>query len=602
MRRFLIKLIPIAVGISFIAWGAIQYGTHTRTAEWDAVIGMMLESTSTEEFNGDSPQAGVRHLQRVLYEYEVDGEIHQSTRISLNPPRPLPTETDGTVRLRYYPEEQCVVYYDPADPKEAVLERTSATIPVAMMIAGVAIIIVSIWSFIMFRGRGVEEVAMMVFLFVVLPGCDAVQSVDASTEGEDIEVALFEGGYGIHWHQAMADAYVEEYPQVDIELWGDPRIEQKTKPRFLQGDPPDVLHNRQLPAWLLIGNGKIRSFNDALTQPAPGSDQPWGDLFFPGTLDMYSSDGEVWSIPSAFNAWACWYDAKQFREYGWEPPKTWAEFDTLCAKMSEDGVAPLAFQGKYPIYAWWTYISVIQRCGGLAAVNRINACEPDAFSHPDVVWAAQLMQDMAQKHFQKGAMAMNHTESQLQFVNNSAAMVFCGLWLDNEMKESTPPNFEMRAFTVPQVEGGKGNPNLVQGSGWEFFLVPTDAENPDRAFDFVRYMVSPKNAQSMGETIGVISPLRDATPREAVSPALGSVIDILDDTVGIFSIRNDLLLPDWYRNSMNPAMAKLLKGEITAEEFCATVDAGLQESVARYDGPLPPYTPYDPADFGEPWD
>src|SRR5690606_15447184 len=134
----------------------------------------------------------------------------------------------------------------------------------------------------------------------------------------------------------------------------------------------------------------------------------------------------------------------------------------------------LAYQGKYPIYGWWTYVCLLQRCGGLAAINRVNAMEPGAFSHPDAVRAARLMQDMAVDHFQRGAMAMNHTESQLQFVNNSAAMIFCGTWLENEMKDSIGPGFELRCFDIPAVENGKGNPDLIYAHGQEFFLVPAD--------------------------------------------------------------------------------------------------------------------------------
>ena len=135
------------------------------------------------------------------------------------------------------------------------------------------------------------------------------------------------------------------------------------------------------------------------------------DLFIPGTLDGHVSNGKTYAIPTAFGAWACWYNAKQFREYGWEPPETWDEFTALCEQIQADGVAPLAYQGKYPTYAWFNFVTLTQRCGGLEAINRINALEPEAFSHPDVVQAARIMQDMAQRFFQPGAMAMTHTSS-----------------------------------------------------------------------------------------------------------------------------------------------------------------------------------------------
>ncbi|NJL71612.1 MAG: extracellular solute-binding protein [Candidatus Competibacteraceae bacterium] len=244
-------------------------------------------------------------------------------------------------------------------------------------------------------------------------------------------------------------------PGVRIHLWGDPRVSEKIKPRLLRGGPPEMFLLADLPVWLLVAADKLATFDAALDQPAPGGTGTWRDCFIPGTLDQYTADGHVYGVPSAFGAWACWYDAKLFREHGWTPPATWSEFEALCAEMQAAGIAPLAFQGKYPIYAWWTFIPMVQRCGGLAAVNRINALAPGAFSHPDVVHAATLLQRMSTQYFEKGALAMTHTESQLQFVNNKAAMIFCGLWLYNEMKQNTPPDFEMRCFNLPAVDGGK---------------------------------------------------------------------------------------------------------------------------------------------------
>src|SRR5690606_19131025 len=101
---------------------------------------------------------------------------------------------------------------------------------------------------------------------------------------------------------------------VQVRLWGDPRVSEKIKPRLLRGDPPEMFLISDLPVWLLVASGKLRSFNDALSLPAPGGEGPWRDLFIPGTLDQFTADGEVYGVPSAFGAWACWYDAKLFRE------------------------------------------------------------------------------------------------------------------------------------------------------------------------------------------------------------------------------------------------------------------------------------------------
>jgi len=440
-------------------------------------------------------------------------------------------------------------------------------------------------------------------LLCCLAACDALHvRPGPGSGGAIIEAAVFEGGYGITWHKEIAAQYTAANAAsgVQVNLWGDPRVMEVVKPRILRGDPPDFLIMTELPIWHLIAAGKLLAFDAALDSKAYGADKNWRELFIPGTLDLYESDSRTYAIPSAFGAWACWYDARLFREKGWEVPTTWTEFEALCEKAHAAGIAPLAFQGKYPQYAWWTYASLVQRCGGLAAINQMNALAPGAFSSPGAIQAAALLQQLAQRHFQKGAMAMTHTESQLEFVNNKAAMIFCGLWLPNEMKNAVPPDFEMRCFNLPAVEGSTANPRLFNGSGWEFIFVPSTTRHPDTTLDFAKYMVSPLNAPSMGEKIGVISPLRGGTPRASVGPPLQSAIDMIESSDGIFTARAEWLLLTWRNQAMQPALGLLVRGEITPEAFCKMLDDGLEKARSTPGTIIPPFKPYEPAEFGEP--
>lgn len=442
---------------------------------------------------------------------------------------------------------------------------------------------------------------LLVIPLLLLCGCDAIHATASRDTTAVIEAAVFEGGYGIHWHQKIAAEYSEQMAGegLRVNLWGDPRVSEKVKPRILRGDPPDMILVHDLPVWRLIASDKLLPFDAALDEVPLGSDKPWRELFIPGTLDNFKSNGHVYAVPSAFGAYAIWYDARLFREHGWTPPATWDELLTLCEQAKAAGIAPFAYQGKYPVYAWWTLICLMQRCGGLEAINRINALDPEAFRNPNVVRAAGLLQQLATSHFQPGAMAMSHTESQLEFVTNKAAMIFCGLWLDNEMKESTPQGFEMRCFNVPAVSGGKGNPALFNGSGWEYIFVPRASRHGEEVMDFVRYMVSPTNAPDMGKSIGVISPLKGATPRENVSPALASAIDMIESAEGIFFIRHESMLLGWRFTVMEPAMRDLLRGEITPEEFCARLDAGIQQVLDDPTAIIPEAARFEPSVFGE---
>jgi ABC-type glycerol-3-phosphate transport system substrate-binding protein len=148
------------------------------------------------------------------------------------------------------------------------------------------------------------------------------------------------------------------------------------------------------------------------------------------------------------------------------------------------------------------------------------------------------------------------------------------------------------------VADGRGNPALFNGEGSEFLFVPADARHPEAALEFARFLVSKENAASMGAQIGVISPLEGAARREDVGPALASALDMIAASEGIFTCRVADLLLEWRSETLEPAFADLLRGDITPETFSKRLDDGV--AAARAAGVyVPPYVPYDPTAYGE---
>jgi ABC-type glycerol-3-phosphate transport system substrate-binding protein len=133
----------------------------------------------------------------------------------------------------------------------------------------------------------------------------------------------------------------------------------------------------------------------------------------------------------------------------------------------------------------------------------------------------------------------------------------------------------------------------------EYLFVPRDAKHADIAFEFARYLVSPAAAPDMGRSIGVISPLAGATPRDSVTPAQQSALDIIDASDGLFNVRVYMLFPAWRTQVMGGAIAALLRGEITPEEFGKRLDDGIAAALQDPDVIVPPFQPYDAAALGE---
>lgn len=395
--------------------------------------------------------------------------------------------------------------------------------------------------------------------------------------GITLEVAVFEGGYGIQWHRSMARRYEASHPGVRVNLWGDPRVDEKLKPRVLRRNPPD-LASASLPVWKLIVAGKLYPLDEALDSPASG--QPgltWRRSLVPGIVGDFVYRGHTYAVPSNMGAWVCWYDRRQFRHHGWTAPRTWGQFTALCHRIKAAGVAPLAFQGKYPGYAWSTLLSIYQRLVPFERWYAMQDLAPGAFTDPQFARAARMLQEMATRYFEPGALAMTHTESQLEWVNGRAAMIFCGLWLKNEMKSAIPPGFEMACFPVPAVEGGRGDAHAVYGGGAENFFVFADAKHPREAADFLKFMLSLEGARSYTLRLDTLSPVRDAARGIPISRELQSAVDVLDQSSRIFSDRLGSLYLEFNVTVLQEAQADLLAGRITPEEFGRRLEAGAEK-------------------------
>lgn len=391
-----------------------------------------------------------------------------------------------------------------------------------------------------------------------------------------VEVAIFEGGLGIEWHKQMAREYERLHPGIKINLWGDPRVDEKLKPRILRGSPPDVANSQFLPTWKLIVAGKLLALDEVLDSPAYGQPGTWRESFLPGTLADYRYQGKTYAVPTYFGEYVAWYDRRLFREHGWTVPKTWGEFATLCDKIKAAGIAPIAFQGKYPIYAWPTLLSIYQRLVPFSKWYEIQDLKPGAFQDPEFIKAATLLQEASVKYFQTGCFAMTHTESQLEWVNGRAAIVVCGLWLKNEMKDAIPPGFEIDCFPIPPVEGGQGDPRAVYGGGGSQFFVFSEAKHAREGADFLKFLVSKPAARSYTETLDSLLPIRDSVEGVKISPAMKGAVTILENSSRVFADRLGGLYLEFAKTELPIFLGDLLANKITPQEFGRRMEASAE--------------------------
>jgi len=400
----------------------------------------------------------------------------------------------------------------------------------------------------------------------------------------ELEVAVFEGGYGLDFFRARAEEFAQK-KGLTLHFWGNPRVWEQLRPRFVQGDVPDLSWpGWDMDTWSLVYEGQVQAMDEYLETPAWDQDKPWKETFMPSLLERGKYQGHYYILPFNYNAFGWWYNVKMFQTHGWKPPRTWEELLTLGEKIKAAGIAPLTFQGKYPDYMLrgfflpWA-ISV----GGLEAYAAAQNLEPGAWAAEPFLKAAEMIAELVRRDFfLKGSIGLDHTASQMEFIEGRAAMIPCGTWLYSEMKKQMPKGFVMDFILPPVVSGGKGDPTLVHAAP-ETWIVPAKAKHPELGAELYKYMTSLENAKKFVAEKHTLMSIIGSDAGE-LPPNLKSPARIMREAKGIWHADHS----EWYRamnKELESALAALLTGEVTPAECVARMEKAATK--AREDERLP---------------
>jgi ABC-type sugar transport system permease subunit/ABC-type glycerol-3-phosphate transport system substrate-binding protein len=417
------------------------------------------------------------------------------------------------------------------------------------------------------HGRALRVALAVCTLVRVAPA----RVADAGQDGRKIviEVPMFEGGAGLTFFDRCAREYEKLKPHVRVNLYGDPRIADKMRVRILEGDHPE-LSDATLNYWVLIRNGDILRLDKYLDGPNWEGDSTWRQSFYAGSLDPYTLKGKTYGLPVPYYVYCIWYNKNMFEARGWRPARTWAEFSALCEKIKTAGIAPLAFQGRYDSYAQAIIESAYFHQLGLDAYRAMQDLQPGSFDNPALVKALRLVQHTSLNYFQKGSAGMSHTEAQMQFFLGKTAMIFCGSWLKSEMKGKIPEGFRLRAFNLPIVPGGKGDPSAVYTFMGNFFVFK-NSRHPEQAVDFLRFMSSRKMAGLFAQDRDLTVAIRGAN-RGNVTEDLNDAVAMIEAARTAYGPRRGAGVADMEQH-WTDVRSRLLRGEISPEVAAERLEA-----------------------------
>lgn len=400
---------------------------------------------------------------------------------------------------------------------------------------------------------------------------DSNDGTEDSEDGKiagDLEIQYFVGGYGDSWWKEVIADFQQQYPDVNIMEHAGPNINDEMRSRWVSNDPPDVVYidGAGSSETQMVEDGQLMNLTEWLQDLELENGDKLADSFI---VEPATYDGEIFSLPLVFDTWGTWYDRAWFEKAGFEVP---ADFDSFMRSMEEikdkEGINPLVTSGQHPYYFLRGMLySAFGAAGGDELLTDLITGAEGAWTSEVVLEIMKKVETMAAEGmFDTGLGALNHTQSQMNFLLHDNAFVPVGFWLPNEMANDIPDDFEFGFIPSP-----------MQDAGEPFAIVPDlrplaiaeNAANPEAAKAFVEFVFTRDYAMSFSEHTGAIMNLTevDLSQSDHVPDYLTEANEMINDPEQVQIYHKPHPMSADLETPVGDALMSLMLGNMTAKEF-----------------------------------
>jgi multiple sugar transport system substrate-binding protein len=360
-------------------------------------------------------------------------------------------------------------------------------------------------------------------------------------------------------HQAVADAFMAEHPEIKIEITSEPWADYFTKMQTLwaSGDAsqiPDVLF--LTPVLPYAAQGVLENLDPYIEQAGYDLEDYW-----PSLLDPAKFEGSVYGFPRDMSAEVLYYNKDIFDEVGIDyPTDEWTWDDLLAAAEAltvRDGDQitryGLAMEGgKYQLW--------VGQSGGsiLDDINNPSSCTLD---QPEAVAAIEFFAGMMNDGLaMRDANLSQAGGDSAVFASGQAAMIIQNASRVSQFNQAGL-NYDVAAVPIP--DGGQRSASAV-GAAW---TMSAGSDNKDAAWTFLSWLQSTDGGQRVYTASGEILPALQSTANSDVF--LGSEDPPANRQAFITEGENAkpgriALIPEWNElngSIINPAMQQIWVGD-----------------------------------------
>jgi N-acetylglucosamine transport system substrate-binding protein len=391
--------------------------------------------------------------------------------------------------------------------------------------------------------------------------------------GSTVDAVIFNGGYGIDYAEFAGKQVQAKQSGVTVKVTPVTKVAQTLQPRFVAGNPPDVIDNSGAGA---IGINTIRDqlaeLNDVI-EAKNYEGKVIKDTLYEGVTEPGTFDGKFIVLNYALTVYAIWYSASLFEQNGWTVPKTYDEMLTLGEEAKGKNKYLFGWGKEAATYYQTMAIASAIKEGGDDVRLALENLKPDCWSLPPVQDVFNGLKKIIDAGYIKpGGAGTVFTASQAQWSNGEEFLLQpSGGWIENEMKDQTKSGFKMTGAPEPVVSSNSKMPwEALHSTAGEPYVVPSQGKNLAGGKEFMRAMLSQEAAVNFAKTKLASTIVKGTVPADGFgSTALQSQIQMLEaagsnvfswNFVDLYGMNTDQLVVWNSFLSGDSDVAKLTKG------------------------------------------
>jgi N-acetylglucosamine transport system substrate-binding protein len=388
-----------------------------------------------------------------------------------------------------------------------------------------------------------------------------------------LDVFAFVGPIKEEFWQDVVAEFNSRYPNVTVTLVANPKVHDQIRPRIVAGNPPEVYFNAgagRIAVDQLYNEGLIQQLDEFLDSKTWSGDQKLRETIASSAFDVL--EGKTWGIQLPFHLVGFFYNKDVFDSNGWTVPTDFDQFLAGAPAMVAKGVAPIVSTGVYPYYfVDFVLREAVAAKGGKQALVDWAELKPGFFTSDVFKGAIVKYQTAIEKgYLLRGAEGMNHTQSQLEWINGKAALVTTGTWIESEMSKDYPQGYAQGIRFVPSFFVDKGVAPVVSPYA-SASVVIFKAGNQAAGREFVRALYSKKMMMRMTEVTNILTNVPSANAESRKSPAIQSAVE-WSNKVKSIPFPSGGYLSGEVRNALQAQLQALMTKRVTADQLCQAVE------------------------------